>query len=140
MKKVFLMIAMVMFVFMGYSQTSKNYHKFWGETANITAKSTATTFTVPIGFDNLPVYQIQIFTDSISGTPGYTAKVEQSLDGTNWFAITGVANVTTTLGPDTSFLWTDTAGFYSRWLKVTLTTNGTTQSLKPYGYIQFRDK
>ena len=67
---------------------------------------------------------IQVFVDSISGTPGATATLYQSLDNVNW----ETTGVTTTFlnGSDTTFYMLDTS-FHGVYGKLEIVGNGTTQ-------------
>ena len=73
---------------------------------------------------------VQVFVDSVSGTPSGTATLYSSLDNTNWISET---SVTWTSGVDTNFVLTDTT-FYGLYGKLEVVTTGTTQSSKVSSY------
>jgi hypothetical protein len=156
MKKVGILIMIVLFAF---SMKAQRVNSFWGTAADTLTASVAKTQVIPIGTNEWKDFSITVFTDSVSGTPAYTAKLEYSLDGTNYHAITGVSNVTHNGGLDKSFAWQSktiytftTAGdttltgtavnhelyidapVMAKYLKVTLTATATAQKSLCYGY------
>ena len=148
MKKLIVLFVFVLFVF---SLQAQRVVSFWGTAADTLTASVAKTEIIKIGTDGYKDFAITVFTDSVSGTPAYTAKIEYSLDGTNYFAIESAANVTHTGGADKSLAWksqyyktysvtgdTTTIWVHSpvlaNYIKVTLTATATAQKSLCYGY------
>jgi hypothetical protein len=135
----------------GLFVNAQRVNSFWGTAADTLTASVAKTQVIPIGSNEWKDFSFAIFTDSVSGTPAYTAKIEYSLDGTNYFAIESAANVTHTGGADKSFAWQskyyktysvtgDTTTIWvespvlAKYLKVTLTATAAGQKSLCYGY------
>lgn len=148
MKKV---LIILMFLFVGLYVNAQRVNSFWGTSADTLTASVAKTQVIPIGTNEWKDFSFSIFTDSVSGTPAYTAKIEYSLDDTRYFAIESAANVTHTGGADKSFAWSskyyktysvsgDTTTIWfdnpvlAKYLKVTLTATSATQKSLCYGY------
>ena len=148
MKRILIVFTFLLFAFFVNAQSVKS---FWGTSGDTLTASQAVTYELPVGTNEWKDFSFAIFTDSISGTPAYTAKLEYSLDGTNYFAIESAANVTHTGGADKSFAWLskyyktysvtgDTTTIWvespvlAKKLKVTLTATATAQKSRLYGY------
>jgi len=157
MKKLFILLTLVVFAF---SANAQKVNSFWGTAADTLTASVAKTFVLPIGTNEFQDFTVAIFTDHVSGTDTYTAKIEYSLDMVNYHAILSAANETHAAGSDNSFVWTGrnaysyaaaaddtTAGgtlrYYNiyvetpvlaKYIKVTLTPDATTQKSLCYGY------
>lgn len=157
MKKLFILFTILLF---GVYVNAQKVTSFWGTAADTLTASVAKTQVITIGTDGYKDFSVSVFTDSVSGTPAFTAKIEYSLDGTNYFAITSAANVTHTGGLDKSLSWggrslytyaaaaddttaSGTLRYYNlfihtpvlaRYLKVTLTATSAAQKSLCYGY------
>lgn len=95
-----------------------------GSTADTLIQSATFSKTFKVISNVVPTVSIQVFVDSISGVPGATATLYQSLDNINW-ETTGVT-VTFLNGSDTAFYMTDTSfgGLYG---KLEIVGSGVTQ-------------
>lgn len=148
MKKLFILFTVVLFAF---SVKAQRVNSFWGTEADTLTANVAKTQVIPIGTNEWKDFSFSVFTDSVSGTPAYTAKIEYSLDGTNYFAIEGVSDVTHTGGLDKSFsllsrnyktysvsgdtttIWVNSP-VLAKYIKVTLTATSAEQKSLCYGY------
>jgi len=148
MKKVILILSLLIYVM---SVNAQRVESFWGTAADTLTASVAKTQVISLSTNEFKDFAISVFTDSVSGTPAYTAKLEYSLDGTNYFSILSAADVTHTGGLDKSFDWksiyyktfsvtgdTTTIMVHSpvlaKYLKVTLTATSAAQKSLCYGY------
>jgi hypothetical protein len=81
---------------------------------------------------------IQIYTAKVSGVQAYTAKVEESLTDTAYYAMYWTGGATKgAAATDTSIVWNNrNARLLGRYIKVSVTATSTTQSEKFYGKIR----
>ncbi len=156
MKKLFILFTLLLF---GVYVNAQRVNTFWGTANDTLDASVAKTQVIPISSNDPLDFVVAVFTDSVSGTPAYTAKIEYSLDGTNYFAILSAPNVVHTGGLSKSLAWNvrntytyTTAGdtiadgtsidhklfietpVLAKYIKVTLTATATAQQSLCYGY------
>jgi hypothetical protein len=148
MKKVLIIFTLLLF---GIYANAQRVNSFWGTANDTLDASVVKTQVIPIGTNEWKDFSVTVFTDSVSGTPAFTAKIEYSLDGTNYFAIESAADVTHTGGADKSLAWLskgdvtysvsgDTTTIFldspvlAKYLKITLTATATAQQSLCYGY------
>lgn len=118
-------LILAIFLFVGLGASAQTYNKLYTGAAGDTLVQSATLYKViPIKDGDLQTLSVQVFSDSVSGTPGATVTLYKSLDGVNW--ITTGQSATYVTGVDTTFILTDTT-FYGEYAKVELVGNGTTQ-------------
>lgn len=156
MKKLIIVFSLFLFVVSVNAQTVKS---FWGTAADTLTASVTKTQVIPLATNEYKDFAISVFTDHVSGTDTYTAKLEYSLDGTNYFSILSAPDETHAAGSDNSFDWksiyyktfsvtgdTTTVIVHSpvlaKYLKVTLTATSAEQKSLCYGYyllIPYKD-
>lgn len=156
MKRLLILLTLVVFTL---SVNAQRVYTFWGTAIDTLDASVVKTQVIPIGTNQYQDFVVSVFTDSVSGTPAFTAKIEYSLDGTNYFAILSAPDITHSGGLDKSLSWSGintftftTAGdttltgdlvnhqiivntpVLAKFLKVTLTATGAAQQSLCYGY------
>jgi hypothetical protein len=154
MKKiVFLLTLCLGFVFvqaqdktinMSPTMTGVNGTFFGAAKDTVTANAVKTyVFLITAPF-NLDGY-VQLNSTKVSGAPAYTAKIEESLDGVTYFAITNVAAVTKNSGTNYSLFWITAAAssgaqISGKYVKVTVTATGAAQKSTLLGQYRFVQK
>lgn len=151
MKKFIVLITLMLFAF---AMQAQKVNSFWGTAADTLTASVTKTQVIPIGTNTNHDFTIAVFTDHVSGTDTYTAKVEFSLDGTNYHAILSAPDQSKAAASDNSIYWS--SRFYktfsvagdtttvmvhtpvlAKFIKVTLTATSATQKELCYGYYLF---
>lgn len=122
MKTILLIASLLVFSLTSNAQTWKSLST--GSTADTLSQSETFSKTFKVVSKVVPNVSIQVFIDSISGVPGATATLYQSLDNVNW-ETTGVS-VTYLNGSDTTFYLTKTS-FLGLYGKLEIVGSGTTQ-------------
>lgn len=123
MKKLLVLFMMVaVFSISSNAQTWKALST--GSTSDTLSENETFVKTFKVISVGVPTVSIQVFIDSVSGVPGATATLYQSLDNINW-ETTGVV-VTYLNGSDTTFYMTDTS-FQGLYGKLEIVGSGTTQ-------------
>lgn len=93
--------------------------------------STAKTFVFKLTAEKGPFdYVVQYSTTQVRGTAAYTAKLEESHDGTNYVAINNANNDVNSGGGNYTYAWrsaVDTAMITCRYVKLTLTPTSASQ-------------
>jgi len=76
-------------------------------------------------------YVISYKTTQVRGTAAYTSKLEESVDGVNYFAITNADNDANSGGGNYTYAWrsaSDTAMVTGRYVKITMTATSAAQN------------
>jgi len=122
MKKLLFILLVGLIAFNVDAQSYKELST--GSTADTLIESTTFSKTFKIAAKETQSVCVQVFVDSISGTPSATATLYQSLDNTNWISTGQTATFST--GVDTTFLLTDTT-FYGIYGKIGIVATATAQ-------------
>lgn len=140
MKKIFVLFLFVAFSFAvsaqdAYVTKPKNFSG-WGTAADTLTASTSFTYTVSVKTAELLNYSVQLGTDSVSGTPAFTAYLQTSMNGSNW---TNLDTITHTGGADKYEFFaptTTTAG--NLYYRVIITATAAAQKSELHVYWTFR--
>lgn len=135
MKKVLILLVTV-FAFYQLSK-SQEYVSFWGTSADTTLQDETISKVINVNSAKNLQVSVQIDVDSVSGTPGGTATLYESLDGVNY--ITTGETETWVSGVDTSFILTD-ATFVGAYAKIEIVANSTTQKADYSGVLKASER
>lgn len=116
MKKLIILLTLAVFTF---SVNAQRVYTFAGTAADTLTASVAKTYDIPVGTKQLD-FSIDVDTDSVSGTPAYTAKLEYTLNGTDFYPILSAPDDVHTGGADNAAAW------QSRYYKTFSVTGDTT--------------
>jgi len=139
-------ILLLVALFIGFSYASQaqdvnvvagsaNYKvEAWGTSADTLTASVAKTIDISVKGIDVAYASLTIKTDSISGTPAYTAVLYKGYDGEGWIAID---TITHTGGLDKYAAFTDFYTTNTRY-KVVITATGAAQKSNLFLYGVFR--
>jgi hypothetical protein len=138
MKRLIFIFLMIVAAFALSAQTVIKQGEFdkrmAGGAGDTLTASASKAYSVLIKSDKQLSGTIQVFSDKISGTPGYTSLLQGSLNYSNWF---NIDTVTHTAGAaDTSFTFNVSNNKY-KYLRVNSTATATAQKSKLYVYWFF---
>lgn len=126
MKKIIILFSL--FAFTALTFNPSNAQTFarlkQGNAADTLKASTTYNNILNVNSDQLQTVSVQVFVDSVSGTPNGTATLYRSVDGSHW-ETTGQTETWIT-GIDTTFILTDSS-FYGAYAKVAIVTTSTAQ-------------
>lgn len=139
MKRLLFLFALIGLFITAQAQVEKSA---WGATSDSLKKSTTkTTDAISVASNKLTVGTIQIVSDSLSGAPAYTVKIYKSLDGVAFNLDTTFVKRDSLKASSKYINWySNTSGIQSKYLKVQLISNATTQKSKPTVYIRTWEK
>ena len=147
MKKILIFLTLILsFAFVKAQDLTINlndastgyYGTVFGTSGTSLVTSTAIVYKIRVSapFPVLP--HIQLDCARVSGGPAFTAKVEESLTDSAYYAIAWLGNVTkttSTLADTTVNFYSKNARMYSRYIKITVTPTSTVQSATIKGKI-----
>lgn len=118
MKRIILILVLGMFAFASFGQTaaadkyvtSAKHFSGWGTAADTTSNAATVDYVVRVKTADLMKLHVGFASDSVSGTPAFTATLGGSMDGVNY---TSIQAVTTSTGVDTFYNYTAVDATYN---------------------------
>jgi hypothetical protein len=142
MKKFILFILGLLFVFALNAQTATadkyvngaKHFSGWGTAGDTVTNAATVDYVVRVKTSNLFKMSCSFKSDSVSGTPSFTATLGGSMDGVNYTAIQAI---TTTTGVDTFFNYTAVDATYN-YYRLRIAGAATAQNATLTNYWAFR--
>jgi len=142
MKKYIISIVILLFTFLSFGQSATadkyvnapKHFAGWGTAADTVSNAGTVDFVVKLKTPDLLKLHLGLRSDSVSGTPSYTATLGGSMDGVNY---TTIQAITTTTGVDTFFNYTAVDATYN-YYRLRLVGAAAAQNGLLYNYWNFR--
>jgi hypothetical protein len=144
MKKIGILIVLLAFAVVSFGQTATadsyvrtaKHFSGWGTAADTVSNAGVVDYVVRVKTADLMKLHVGLKSDSVSGTPSYTAVLGGSMDGSNY---TSVASITTTTGVDTFYNYSAVDATYN-YYRLRVTGAAAAQNATLTCYWTFRKK
>lgn len=144
MKKLLILLVFSLFAFVSFSQTavadkyvnSAKHLSGWGTAADTTSNAGTVNYVVRVKTADLMKLHVGFSSDSVSGTPAFTATLGGSMDGVNY---TSVQAITTSTGVDTFYNYTAVDATYN-YYRISVVCGAAAMNSTLSNYWTFRKK